>query len=112
MIHNTEHYETTQHDGAVQHALDTMQATIRVAANDFDQDTKNAALTIHEQAARSLAALYRHKTTDYGTMHVACIMHGYDLTATPDELRNALAAYGLTYTRNGTTYLPTWSTHS
>lgn len=55
----------------------------------------------------SLAAIWRHRTTDFGSLYVACVCHRYE--PGDDVLAATLAAYGLLDERG---CFLTWGLHS
>ena len=94
---SVETVERMDHDQALEYSLDLLEMAM------LDEDYDLARI-----ARESIAAVWRHKTRDFGGMFVAMVMHGKQIEAD----YGFYLERGMTYHRDGRTYLATWSLHS
>jgi hypothetical protein len=95
-----DNYERMGHDQALEYSLDLLELALI-----------NGHYGIARVARESIAAIWRHRTSDFGTMFVAMVMHGRKLDV--EEAGNGgYLEHGVTYEREGGDYLATWSLHS
>jgi hypothetical protein len=94
---SVETVERLDHDQALEYSLNLLE----MAMLDEHYD-------LARTARESIAAIWRHKTSDFGGMFVAMVMHGKRI----DADCGLYLERGMTYHRDGDTYLATWSLHS
>ena len=97
-----ENYDGMDTDTAMEYSLDLLE--IALIESDY---------VVARRARESIASLWRSATVDFGPLYVARVMHGYRI----DEERSApmseaYVAHGMTFEREGGTYVATWSLHS